>query len=136
MASSTNNRSRCSPPPTSSTPFPSFKPSAAADLPQLQSLQSALLTVTMQRTLRTPAAWSLVVPLLAHTVVPLLAHEDANAQFFGVHTAHGKITPGHLAGLSLQELLALRDALVWFAANNSTHRTPHRPDFHTEQVLR
>ncbi|KAJ7661997.1 hypothetical protein DFH06DRAFT_363441 [Mycena polygramma] len=79
-----------------------YAPSAATDLPQLQSLQSALLTMQ-----RTPAAWGLVVPLLAH--------EDANVQFFGAHTAHAKIARGDLAGLPPQERLALRDALVGLA---------------------
>ncbi|KAJ7661996.1 hypothetical protein DFH06DRAFT_1129159 [Mycena polygramma] len=74
-----------------------YAPSAATDLPQLQSLQSALLTMQ-----RTPAAWGLVVPLLAH--------EDANVQFFGA-----KIARGDLAGLPPQERLALRDALVGLA---------------------
>ncbi|KAJ7660700.1 hypothetical protein DFH06DRAFT_1325968 [Mycena polygramma] len=59
-----------------------YAPSAATDLPQLQSLQSALLALLAMQ--RTPAAWGLVVPLLAH--------EDANVQFFGAHTAsHGGI---------------------------------------------
>ncbi|KAJ7653619.1 hypothetical protein DFH06DRAFT_1474761 [Mycena polygramma] len=79
-----------------------YAPSAATDLPQLQSLQSALLAMQ-----RTPAAWGLVVPLLAH--------EDANVQFFGAHTAHAKIARGDLGGLPPQERLALRDALVGLA---------------------
>ncbi|KAJ6485347.1 hypothetical protein C8R47DRAFT_1321195 [Mycena vitilis] len=79
-----------------------YAPSAATDLPQLQSLQSALLAMQ-----RTPAAWGLVVPLLAQ--------EDANVQFFGAHTAHAKIARGDLAGLPPQERLALRDALVGLA---------------------
>ncbi|KAJ7653544.1 hypothetical protein DFH06DRAFT_1330262 [Mycena polygramma] len=45
-----------------------YAPSAATDLPQLQSLQSALLAIQ-----RTPATWGLVVPVLAH--------EDANERF-------------------------------------------------------
>ncbi|KAJ7605982.1 hypothetical protein DFH06DRAFT_1348399 [Mycena polygramma] len=52
-----------------------YAPSAATDLPQLQSLQSALLAMQ-----RTAAAWGLVVPLFAYT--------DANVQLFGTHTAH------------------------------------------------
>ncbi|KAJ7915386.1 hypothetical protein B0H13DRAFT_2455981 [Mycena leptocephala] len=58
-----------------------YAPTAASDLPALQSLQSALLAMQ-----RTPAAWGLIVPLLAH--------EDVNVQFFGVHTAHAKISRG------------------------------------------
>ncbi|KAJ7915374.1 hypothetical protein B0H13DRAFT_2324470 [Mycena leptocephala] len=58
-----------------------YAPTAASDLPALQSLQSALLAMQ-----RTPAAWGLIVPLLAH--------EDTNVQFFGAHTAHAKISRG------------------------------------------
>ncbi|KAJ7605981.1 hypothetical protein DFH06DRAFT_1252194, partial [Mycena polygramma] len=61
--------------------IPAYAPSAATDLAQLQSLQSALLAMQ-----RTPAAWGFVVPLLAHT--------DANVEFFGVHAAHVKIARG------------------------------------------
>ncbi|KAJ7660675.1 hypothetical protein DFH06DRAFT_1325936 [Mycena polygramma] len=53
-----------------------YAPSAATDLPQLQSLQSALLAMQ-----RTPAAWGLVVPLLAH--------EDADLQ--SVAQTHAEI---------------------------------------------
>ncbi|KAJ7092338.1 armadillo-type protein [Mycena belliarum] len=79
-----------------------YEPAAAADPAQLQSLQTALLTMQ-----RTPAAWGLVVPLLAHV--------DASVQFFGAHTAHSKISRGDLAALSTEEQLALRDALLRLA---------------------
>ncbi|KAJ7653558.1 hypothetical protein DFH06DRAFT_1330277 [Mycena polygramma] len=106
MVSSTNNPSPCSPPPTSSTPSPSSKPPTPPPPPPTfsssKSLQSALLAMQ-----RTPAAWGLVVPLLAHT--------DPNVQFFGAHTAHAKIARDDLGGLPPQERLALRDALVGLA---------------------
>ncbi|KAJ7915384.1 hypothetical protein B0H13DRAFT_2455977 [Mycena leptocephala] len=76
-----------------------YAPTAASDLPALQSLQSALLAMQ-----RTPAAWGLIVPLLAH--------EDVNVQFFGAHTAHAKISRGEMAALPAEEQAALRDALV------------------------
>ncbi|KAJ7087128.1 hypothetical protein C8R44DRAFT_991404 [Mycena epipterygia] len=79
-----------------------YAPAASSDLAQLQSLQSALLAMQ-----RTPAAWGLIVPLLAH--------EDANVQFFGAHTAHAKIARGELAALTQEHQLALRDALVGLA---------------------
>ncbi|KAJ7493752.1 armadillo-type protein, partial [Mycena latifolia] len=79
-----------------------YAPAAATDLAQLQSLQEALLAMQ-----RTPAAWGLVVPLLAHA--------DANVQFFGAHTAHAKISRGDLASLRQEDQLALRDALVSLA---------------------
>jgi hypothetical protein len=56
---------------------------------------------------RTPAAWGLIVPLLAH--------EDTNVQFFGAHTAHVKISRGEMAALPQEEQAALRDALVGLA---------------------
>ncbi|KAJ7696961.1 hypothetical protein B0H17DRAFT_1177748 [Mycena rosella] len=79
-----------------------YAPTAAASPAELQSLQSALLAMQ-----RTPAAWGLVVPLLAH--------DDANVQFFGAHTAHAKIARGELAALSSEDQGALRDALVRLA---------------------
>ncbi|KAJ7915368.1 hypothetical protein B0H13DRAFT_2324463 [Mycena leptocephala] len=79
-----------------------YAPTAASDLPALQSLQSALLAMQ-----RTPAAWGLIVPLLAH--------EDVNVQFFGAHTAHAKISRGEMAALPAEEQAALRDALVGLA---------------------
>ncbi|KAJ7653616.1 hypothetical protein DFH06DRAFT_1330336 [Mycena polygramma] len=88
MASSTNNPSPYSPPPTFSTPFPHpgrLRPLRHHRPPQSQSLQSALLTMQ-----RTPAAWGLVVPLLTH--------EDADVQLFGAHTAHGRIARGKWRG--------------------------------------
>ncbi|KAJ6522588.1 hypothetical protein B0H19DRAFT_655372 [Mycena capillaripes] len=71
-----------------------------ANAAEIQSLQSALLTMQ-----RTPAAWGLILPLLAHPT-------DPNVQFFGAHTAHAKIARGELVSLPLEEQLALRDALV------------------------
>ncbi|KAJ7660692.1 hypothetical protein DFH06DRAFT_1400038 [Mycena polygramma] len=62
-----------------------YAPSAATDLPQLQSLQSALLAMQ-----RTPAAWGFVVPLLAQ--------EDANAQFSLKRTRCMGRSRGDLAG--------------------------------------
>jgi hypothetical protein len=50
---------------------------------------------------RTPAAWGLIVPLLAH--------EDTNVQFFGAHTAHAKIGRGEMAVLPHEEQAALRE---------------------------
>ncbi|KAJ7915378.1 hypothetical protein B0H13DRAFT_2324474 [Mycena leptocephala] len=79
-----------------------YTPTAASDLPALQSLQSALLAMQ-----RTPVAWGLIVPLLAH--------EDVNVQFFGAHTAHAKISRGEIAALPEEEQGALRDALVGLA---------------------
>ncbi|KAF8156219.1 hypothetical protein K438DRAFT_2026380 [Mycena galopus ATCC 62051] len=69
--------------------------SSSPDPSALTSLQSAL---------RTPAAWGLIVPLLAHA--------DANVQFFGAHTAQSKIARGELASLPPTEQIALRDVLV------------------------
>ncbi|KAJ7609604.1 hypothetical protein DFH06DRAFT_1148413 [Mycena polygramma] len=96
-----------------------YAPSAAADLSQLQSLQSALLAMQ-----RTPAAWGLVVPLLAQ--------EDANVQFFGAHTAHAKIaratagaicaqgSAGGIGGRAVREGGA-EEAIPW------PHPTSHCP---------
>ncbi|KAF8156161.1 hypothetical protein K438DRAFT_2026353 [Mycena galopus ATCC 62051] len=69
--------------------------SSSPDPSGLTSLQSAL---------RTPAAWGLIVPLLAHA--------DANLQFFGAHTAQSKMARGELASLPPTEQIALRDVLV------------------------
>ncbi|KAF8156159.1 hypothetical protein K438DRAFT_1986925 [Mycena galopus ATCC 62051] len=59
---------------------------------------------SLQSALRTPAAWGLIVPLLAHA--------DANVQFFGEHTAQSKMARGKLASLPPTEQIALRDVLV------------------------
>ncbi|KAF7344000.1 hypothetical protein MVEN_01689300 [Mycena venus] len=67
---------------------------------------------------RTPAAWGLIVPLLAH--------EDANVQFFGAHTAHAKIARGELASLPETEQIALRDALVGLAGVQGRSRVVRR----------
>jgi hypothetical protein len=76
-----------------------YAPTAASDLPALQSLQSALLAMH-----RTPAAWGLIVPLLAH--------EDVNVQFFGAHTVHYvKISWGEMATVPHEEQAALREVL-------------------------
>ncbi|KAJ7915371.1 hypothetical protein B0H13DRAFT_2455942 [Mycena leptocephala] len=79
-----------------------YAPTAASDLPALQSLQSALLAMQC-----TPAAWGLIVPLLAHG--------DVNMQFFGAHTAHAKISQGEMVALPMEEQAALQDVLVELA---------------------
>ncbi|KAJ7660655.1 hypothetical protein DFH06DRAFT_1325923 [Mycena polygramma] len=108
MASSTNNPSPSSPPPTSSTPSPSSKPPTPPPPPPTSpncNLSNRRCSrVAMQRT---PAAWGLVVPLLAH--------EDANVQFFGAHTAHANIARGDLARLPPQERLPPIEGLVGLA---------------------
>ncbi|KAJ7924740.1 hypothetical protein B0H13DRAFT_2266625 [Mycena leptocephala] len=77
-----------------------YAPTAATDLPALQSLQSVLFAMQ-----RTPAAWGLIVPLLAH--------EDTNVQFFGAHTAHyAKIGRGEMAVLPHEEQAALREGPI------------------------
>jgi hypothetical protein len=69
-----------------------YAPIAASDFP---ALQSALLAMQC-----TPAAWGLIVPLLAHA--------DRNVQFFGAHTVHyAKISRGKMAVLPHEEQAAL-----------------------------
>ncbi|KAK7053926.1 armadillo-type protein [Favolaschia claudopus] len=107
--------------PSSSIPMPSeadisqaisliqsaYDPAASADPATVQNVQSSLLSLQ-----RTPFAWGLIVPLLAHP--------DPNVQFFGAHTAHAKISRGELSVLPESEQLALRDALVNLAGVQRT----------------
>ncbi|KAJ6468925.1 hypothetical protein C8R45DRAFT_1218716 [Mycena sanguinolenta] len=69
-----------------------------------QQQDSATALHALNTALRTPAAWGLVVPLLAHP--------DPNVQFFGAHAAHSKIARGELASLAPEEQRALKEVLV------------------------
>ncbi|KAK6985163.1 hypothetical protein R3P38DRAFT_3291974 [Favolaschia claudopus] len=84
-----------------------YDPAASADPATVQTVQSSLLSLQ-----RTPFAWGLIVPLLAHA--------GPNVQFFGAHTAHAKISRGELSALPVSEQLALRDALVNLAGVQRT----------------
>ncbi|KAJ7855598.1 hypothetical protein B0H14DRAFT_3865185 [Mycena olivaceomarginata] len=81
------------------SPSASSSTSTSSGGTAIQSLQSTLLSIQ-----RTPAAWALVLPLLAHA--------DPNVQFFGAHTAHAKIARGELSTLTPEEQEGLRRELV------------------------
>ncbi|KAJ7660701.1 hypothetical protein DFH06DRAFT_1400061 [Mycena polygramma] len=68
-----------------------YAPSAATDLPQLQSLQSSA------RDAAHPSSLGLVLPLLAHT--------DAVEQLVAAHVAHARVDFPPQEGLALQDAL-------------------------------